>query len=290
MTENPNPHESYPDPNRDSALPGEGSPFSTGSGQAYDRQPPPPSVSAPSATARPVRAAYTPPAHTPYLTYIIMGITIIIFILQKGTEFLFGVDLPAAYGMKVNDLIAQGQLWRLFTPMLLHGGIIHILFNMYALRVLGPGLEQHYGHGRFLLLYLVAGFAGNVASLALSAAPSLGASTSLFGLFGAEGVFLYHNRELFGERARVALNRVLTLAAINLFIGLSPGIDNWGHIGGLVGGSLFAWFAGPLLKLEGIAPSYSIRDRREPVSVWLAAIGVGMLFAAIAVGVIFRGV
>ncbi len=243
-------------------------------------------------TAHPARAAYTPPAKTPYVTYTIMGITVLVYVLQVGTQALLGLDLPAAYGMKINELIADGQLWRLFTPMLLHGSILHILFNMYALRSLGPSLEQHYGHERFLLLYVLAGFAGNVASFALSANPSLGASTSLFGLFGAEGVFLYHNRELFGERAKAGLNQIIRLAVINLLIGLSiPRIDNWGHIGGLAGGVLFAWFAGPLLKWEGIFPAYSIQDRREPTSVWLAAAGVGILFAGIAVWVIFlRGV
>jgi len=181
----------------------------------------------PTPTARPVRAAYVPNAQTPIVTYTIMGLTVVIYVAQLITPFLFGYDLPAQLGMKENSLIAQGELWRLFTPMLLHGSILHILFNMYALRSFGPGLEQHYGHGRFLLLYLLAGFAGNVASLALSVNPSLGASTSLFGLFGAEGVFLYQNRELFGERARAALNQIVTLAVINLIIGLSiPRIDN----------------------------------------------------------------
>ncbi|HLF90392.1 MAG TPA: rhomboid family intramembrane serine protease, partial [Anaerolineales bacterium] len=150
MTENPNPQESYPYPDRDSTPPGEGSPSPAGSGQAYDRQQPPPFDSAPSPTARPIRAAYTPPARTPFVTYTIMGITIVTFLAQWGTQTFLGVDLPAIYGMKVNDLIAQGQLWRLFTPILLHGGILHIAFNMYALRVLGPGLEHHYGHVRFL--------------------------------------------------------------------------------------------------------------------------------------------
>lgn len=242
---------------------------------------------APSEVARPVRTAYTPPARTPYVTYTIMGITIFIYILQVGTQVFTGVDLPKFFGMKVNEWIVAGELWRLFTPMLLHGSILHILFNMYALRTLGPAMEQHYGHGRFLALYILAGFAGNVASLALSANPSLGASTSLFGLFGAEGVFLYHNRALFGDVAKDGLRQILTLAVINLLIGLSPGIDNWGHVGGLVGGTLFAWFAGPLLKVEGIFPSYSIQDRRETVRVWMGAVLVGGLFAGIAAGVIF---
>ncbi|HNB54931.1 MAG TPA: rhomboid family intramembrane serine protease, partial [Anaerolineales bacterium] len=257
-------------------LSGHSAPPSTGSAPHFPEQ-----------VARPVRAAYTPPARKPYVTYTIMGITIFIFLLQQGSQLLMGTDLPALFGMKVNEWIAQGELWRLFTPMLLHGGLLHILFNMYALYSLGPALEQHYGHGRFLTLYILAGFAGNVASLALSANPSLGASTSLFGLFGAEGVFLYQNREVFGERARAGLNQIIRLAGINLLISLAPGIDMWGHLGGLIGGTLFAWFAGPLLKVEGIFPAYSIQDRREPASVWLGAILVGAVFAGIAAGVIF---
>ena len=264
---------------RGETTPSEGTAVPAGADEPFDRQSP-----APSPTGRP---AYSPPARTPFVTHALLGLTIAIFLGQLITPFLFGYDFLVEWGVKSNALIVRGQLWRLFTPMLLHGGLLHIAFNMYALRVLGPGLEQHYGHWRFLALYVLAGFAGNVASFALSSADSLGASTSLFGLFGAEGVFLYQNRELFGERARAALNRVVTLAVINLVIGLSPGIDNWGHIGGLIGGVLFAWFAGPVLSLEGIAPTYSIKDRREPASVWLAAVGVGMLFTAIAAGVIF---
>ena len=62
-----------------------------------------------------------------------MAITIAVYLLQIATEYLLGTDLPAALGMKVNELIIQGQVWRLFTPMFLHASILHIGFNMYAL-------------------------------------------------------------------------------------------------------------------------------------------------------------
>jgi rhomboid protease GluP len=110
-----------------------------------------------------------------------------------------GFDVPAALGMKVNELIIHGQIWRLITPVLLHGSILHLGFNMYALYILGPGLERFYGHWRFLTLYLLAGFAGNVMSFIFSPNPSLGASTAIFGLLGAQGVFLYHNRGIYGR-------------------------------------------------------------------------------------------
>ncbi len=231
------------------------------------------------------------PQFSPLVTYVIIGLTVLVYIAQLGSPYLFGYDLPAALGMKVNELIAQGELWRLLTPLLLHGSLLHIGFNMYALNVIGPGLERSFGHRRFLLLYLLAGFAGNVVSMTFTDAPSLGASTAIFGLFGAQGVFIYQNRILFGERAQAALGQIVRLAVINLLIGLSPGIDNWGHVGGLAGGVAFTWLAGPLLGWQGIAPSYRLADRRDPNAVWLAAVGIGLLFAMLAGAVVmWRGV
>lgn len=224
------------------------------------------------------------PASRPVVVYGLMGITIFIFILQTVSPYVFNSrDLPALLGMKVNELILLGQYWRLFTPMFLHGSILHILFNMYALYIFGPGLERHYGHWRFLLLYVISGYAGNVMSFIFSVNPSLGSSTAIFGLLGAEGVLLYRNRGVFGGNAQRALGNIILIAVINLFIGLSPGIDNWGHIGGLMGGALFAWFGGPLLQVEGYYPPYHLVDQRGQRAALLAALGVGFLFTALVV-------
>jgi rhomboid protease GluP len=198
-----------------------------------------------------------------------------------------GGDLPAALGIKINELIAQGELWRLITPMFLHGSLLHIGFNMYALFIFGPGLERHFGHARFLALYLLSGFAGNVVSMIFSDAPSLGSSTAIFGLLGAQGVFLYTNREMFGGSARRALNNIISIAAINLVIGLSPGIDNWGHLGGLLGGTLFAWIGGPLLGVEGIQPNLKVVDKRETREVLVASAAVVLVFTVLAAAVIY---
>lgn len=219
-----------------------------------------------------------------------MGITIIVFVLQMASESIAGVDYPALLGMKINELIFQGQLWRLITPVFLHGSFLHIAFNMYALFIFGPGLERQYGHGRFLALYFLGGFAGNVFSFLFSPAPSLGASTAIFGLLGAEGVFFFRNREVYGKIGQRALINIITVAAINLVIGLSPGIDNWGHIGGLIGGTLFAWFAGPLLRVEGIYPALRLVDKRQTGEVILAGVGDFSLFAVLAaINIYFLG-
>jgi rhomboid protease GluP len=179
-------------------------------------------------------------------------------------------------------LIAEGQVWRLITPMFLHGSILHIGFNMYALFILGPGLERYFGHGRFIVLYFLSGFAGNVLSFMFSPAPSLGSSTAIFGLLGAQGVFVFLNREIFGGFARRALTNVIWIAAVNLLIGLTPGIDNWGHLGGLIGGTIFTWFGGPLLVLKGVSPSLTVVDKRETRDWVLAAIGDVALFTFLA--------
>jgi rhomboid protease GluP len=247
---------------------------------------PPPSSPAPESAASqvvPIRL----PSYPAYVTYTLLGFTVLVYLAQMASQMILGNDLPQLIGMKYNPLIIQGQLWRLFTPMFLHGSLIHIAFNMYALFRFGPGLERFYGHGRFLALYLVAGFAGNVVSFAMSPAASLGSSTAIFGLLGAEGVFLYHNRKVFGGQTQQALQQVILLAVINLAIGFSPGIDNWGHLGGLIGGVSFAWLAGPVLHVEGIYPSYALVDTRSARHAWLAALGVGGVFVLLVAVLIF---
>ena len=210
------------------------------------------------------------PDRKPLVTYSLMVITVILYLFQLLTGYLVGYDIPAELGLKVNELIMAGQYWRLVTPMFLHGSILHLGFNMYALYILGSRVERFFGSFRFLGLYLIAGISGNIFSFFFTPAPSLGSSTAIFGLLGAEGVFIYHHRKLFGEQFRVALRQIIQVAAVNIVIGLSPGIDNWGHIGGLIGGAIFTWFTGPLLKVQGSPPLLHLEDQRTE-----RAVGIG---------------
>lgn len=221
------------------------------------------------------------PTTRPYITYTLLALNVFFFLLQN----LF--PEVAFYGLKINELILQGEFWRLFTPMFLHGSILHLGFNMYALYIFGPGLERYYRHGRFLLLFLLGGFAGNVFSFMFTDSPSLGSSTAIFALLGAEGVFLYHNQKVFGGVARRALTNIVMIALVNFVIGLSPGIDNWGHLGGLLGGTIFAWLGGPLLEVRGISPDLRLEDIRETRDVLLAAVVDLAFFAFLAFGAIF---
>lgn len=236
----------------------------------------------------PRRVTVRPPAPTPWLTYVFIGLSVAIFLGQMFSQYVLGGDILAYWGDKNNKLIMAGQYWRLLTPILLHANILHIAFNMYALYIIGRGLEQYYGHLRYFMLYIVGGLAGNVLSFFLSPANALGASTSIFGLLVAEGIFVYQNRQLFGEQARAMLTNTLSLVAINLFLGfVSPGIDNWGHMGGLLGGLAFSWFAGPVLHARPAVGGYVIESERSMGRAWLVAIVevvilVGLVYQRIA--------
>jgi len=241
------------------------------------------------------------PRSAPYVTYAIIGVTVFVFVLQLISIVIFGrysysADILEVYGALIGSSVHKGQVWRLITPVLLHDNsfpFFHILFNMYALYSLGIGIERAFGHRRFLLLYLLGGFSGNVMSFLVSSQNypySIGASTAIFGLIGAEAVFLIQNRKLFEGRFRAAIGNVIFVIAINLFvIGSLPFIDNWGHIGGLIGGLMFTSFAGPLWNVESNILGYSLVDKRPARDVIIGAAVVIFIFGALALWGMVRG-
>ena len=249
-----------------------------------------PPLSTPEAgpVSQPVRVAL--PSSAPYVTYAIIGVTVVFYLLQLATDLLLGYDIPVLLFIKSNELIRSGQVWRLLTPALLHGSLAHIGFNMYALFSFGTSLERYFGHKRFLLLYAIGAFTGNVASFIMTDANSLGASTAIFGLIAAEGIFLYQNRKMFAGQFRSAISNIIFVAAINLFvIGSLPGIDNWGHIGGLLGGLAFTWFAGPLWEVESnLVGGFQLIDRRPAREIAIGAAVVLSVFGALALWGIVR--
>lgn len=225
------------------------------------------------------------PQNKPVATISLIVFTTLIFIIQYLQQASAGLDVLFLLGGKINQAIAAGQVWRLITPVFLHSSIPHLAFNMYALYVIGRNLERFYGHGRFLLLYFLGAFGGNVLSYVLTPAASLGASTAIFGLFAAEGVFIYENRKLFGpQRTRQMITNLVMVTLINLSFGLIPGfnVDSMGHIGGILSGIFFAWKGGPLLQIKGQPPFFEIADTRRKSEVILAAAIVTVGFTIIA--------
>lgn len=253
-----------------------------------DGEPRPFSTPEPAPQPQSVRVAL--PSSVPMATYIILGFTVLVYILQMASVGIFGyavyqIDWLEVYGARFNQAIRMGEVWRFITPVFLHGSVAHIFFNMYALLSIGSFLEKHFGSKRFVALYFLGAFSGNVFSFLLTGENgySVGASTAVFGLIAAEVVFFYQNRKLFGGQAKQAISNAVFIIAINLFIGLTPGIDNWGHVGGLLGGAMFAWFAGPRWAITGISPDLRLEDQREFREVVLGAGVVLIVFGALAV-------
>jgi len=157
-----------------------------------------------------------------------VGIFALSFLLGgvRSAGISFGM-IPAA--------ISQGEWWRLLTSTLLHGGILHLLFNMYALYWLGPQLERPLGRVRFAALYVLSALGGSVASYWFSDlnTVSVGASGAIFGLITATIVI--------GRQMRADVSQLVVLLGINVVIGFAqPGIDWRAHFGGAVVGAAVA--------------------------------------------------
>lgn len=180
------------------------------------------------------------------VSYLVLAVNIAMFAAQGMT----GMNLLMA-GAKVNSAIAAGQWYRLVSPMFLHASISHLAVNSFSLYSTGPSVESWFGKARFVALYITAGIAGNVLSYICSPTPSVGASGAIFGLVGATAVILARHRKILGPRSRRGLNSLAYIVLVNFGMGMSPGsrIDNFGHLGGLMGGVVFAYLAGPRLTV-----------------------------------------
>ena len=179
----------------------------------------------------------------PLITYLIMIVCVVLFVLM----YIFGdgstyIRTLISFGANAVSYTKRGEYYRLFTSIFLHAGIIHLLCNIYSLYVIGPQAENFYGKIKYLIIFIVSGISGSLLSTALSGnnAVSVGASGAIFGLLGAILYFGYHYRVYLGN---VLKSQIIPLIILNLIIGFSfTGIDNFAHIGGLIGG-IFASMA-----------------------------------------------
>jgi membrane associated rhomboid family serine protease len=217
------------------------------------------------------------------VTKVLIGINVALFL----AELLFGA-VGAMGGGSTGMLVHMGALvpayvavkheyWRLFTAMWLHGGLLHVAFNMYALYIGGSYLEMIAGKGKYLAIYLVAGVAGNVAVYLLAAPVSvtIGASTAIFGIFGALFIYSIHNRDSAVGRALSSMGTVILINLVITFV--VPGISWQGHVGGLIGG---------VLAVEALT-WFGRRDLRSPFGPRDAAL-LAAIAAVLVVAVLWR--
>jgi membrane associated rhomboid family serine protease len=181
-----------------------------------------------------------------YVTWAIIAINVIVFLADAALSDFQSISLMGAGGPLVEagavarDLVADGEWWRIITSAFLHLGLLHLAFNMYALYLFGPILEQLYGRVEYLVIYLLCAVGGSV--LTILAAPesaAAGASGAIFGLFGLAFVVSRRRHLLLGPQARGILSQAGGLLLINLVITFAvPRISWTGHLGGLAVGAL----------------------------------------------------
>ena len=187
----------------------------------------------------------------PMASYAILGVTVVVSFLALQPE---GGDLLTALWLDKAGL-ANGEWWRLLSPVLVHASILHLAFNMYFLFLVGPLVEQLYGTARFLVLYVLTAATASLASYLIGGpGPSVGASGALFGLCGVLLIARVLHRPVLQGQQRAILSQIGVLVVINLVLGFGLNafggdFDNAAHVGGLLGG---IWL-GLLIRPAGIA-------------------------------------
>lgn len=166
---------------------------------------------------------------------IIIAINIIAYITTLlpvfGDEIFYG-------GMSINGYILDGDYYRIITSLFLHGGFLHLLFNMFSLFLFGPELEKFAGKTRFLIIYFVAGIIGNVITILVNDDywyASVGASGAIFGIIGSFGALVYYTRHVFPQLKQIIMP-IIIVSVIMTFI--QSNINIAAHLGGLAAGFL----------------------------------------------------
>ena len=178
------------------------------------------------------------------VTNVLIAINVIVFLV---VFFLSGGVLSGGallkYGALNSYLVTSGDWYRLITAAFLHGGLLHLLFNMYSLYIVGTQIENFVGKGKYLLIYFVSALSASLMSCVITPnAISVGASGAIFGLLGA---LVYFGTQYRIYLSSVIKNQIIPLIIINLMLGfMVSGIDNAAHIGGLIGGVLIAMALG----------------------------------------------
>lgn len=193
-------------------------------------------------------------------TMVLLGSILIYFLLEEKWGTSQSLSTLIRMGANSRELVLKGEWWRLCTSVFLHAGWLHLVFNSYALVMLGSFLNRLIGGGKFLFLFLCTGFCGSLASVFLGHGQvSVGASGALFGLFGASAALTLRPSQLLPEALRARLRRAMIFNfTINLAISFLPMVDLWAHLGGAVSGLILGWWMST--PSESNAPQLAVKQ------------------------------
>jgi rhomboid protease GluP len=189
------------------------------------------------------------------LTRILIAINVIVFGWEQFAGPLATDPSLANHGALIGTHVLAGEWWRIVTAAFLHGSVMHILFNMFALFQVGQFVEAVYGTPRMAAIYFISMIgSGLLVTVIDPTEPTVGASGAIFGLFGA----LVVAGMRLGKPGRDLLRQSIGVIVLNLIIGFTvPNISNSGHIGGLIAGFLSGLVVFPPHRLPPPEPVYA---------------------------------
>lgn len=190
----------------------------------------------------------------PPLILLLIAANVAMFGWEVATGALADRNSIVEAGALVRDRLLAGEWWRLISATFLHAGWDHLIGNCLVLYVVGMACEHAFGLARTAIVYVTSGLTGSLLSAAFTAGPSVGASGAIFGVVGAVIVVLYVHQQRFYLRDKRIGFVLAAWSAYQISTGLlSPYIDNYGHVGGLVGGASVAFLLRPrLLSGRGV--------------------------------------
>jgi len=200
------------------------------------------------------------------LTYSIIAINIILYIISAlGSMDFMDMDNRVLFDMGAlysPAIVLGNEWWRLFTAMFLHGGMMHIVMNMFSLYIVGRGVEIYFDKLSYLAIYLSSGLIGGVVSIYIHQdSIGIGASGAIFGIFGALAGFFLAHRDRINSQSKAFIKNFGTIIALNVVIGLAiPSVDMSAHIGGLI---------------VGVVGGYILS--KKPKSVWIYSIVISII-------------
>jgi rhomboid protease GluP len=197
-------------------------------------------------------------SYAPRVTLLLILANVAVFGWEASSGALTSKESIIGAGALWREGLMQGEVWRLFTAMFLHGGADHLIGNCVALYVLGMACEHAVGSARMLAVYLLTGVVAGLTSAGFGPGPSVGASGAIFGIWAATTSFLHQHRDLYRVRDKRIFVVLLVWAGYTVLTGLaSPYIDNSAHVGGFAAG----WLVGRTLDTRLTVTGAAARDR-----------------------------
>lgn len=197
-------------------------------------------------------------SYNSYLINALAAINIAVFLFELASPVKSSdigiLSLPLLFGAKINELILNGEWWRLITPMFLHSGLLHVAFSSWALLTFGPLVDRAYGSFAFCMIYFLGGVCGNLMSFFHTPDATVGGTGPVLAILGSWIIYLFHNREALGEEmADTLIQKVAVASVLSVALSYLTPIDDWTHLGAVCAGLIFGVLICPVVPVH--APS-----------------------------------